>query len=81
MKNSYKFMVAIGFIIWFAETAYFGWNETAQSAAERILDMLSLILIYWGVIGDIAANLQINKTVNVKAETVEIVRSDSKEAK
>ena len=72
IKNSYKLMSAIGFIIWIAETAYFGWNETAQSAAERILDTLSLVLIFWGIFGDIATNLTIKKGTHINAKQATI---------
>ena len=41
----------IGFVLWVAETAYFGWNLKAGSEAERLFDSISLTLVVYGIIG------------------------------
>ena len=54
MKISYDHIFWAGLILWLLETAYFGWNETAQSGAERVLDIVSAGLVLYGVVGIIA---------------------------
>lgn len=41
--NKPRFLLGLG--VWFAETAYFGWNATAQSPAEHWLDLFSIFLM------------------------------------
>ena len=38
------------------ETAYFGWNQAAQSGAERVADIIASGLIGYGLIVTIAEN-------------------------
>lgn len=61
MKNKYLIIAIIGLIVWFAETAYFGFNKNAQSGVEATFDMLAIILMGYGFIGDLLTNLQIHK--------------------
>jgi hypothetical protein len=35
----------LGCAVWLGETAYFGWNMTAQSPAEHWMDLFSLFLM------------------------------------
>lgn len=73
MNKNYTALALFGFVLWIAETDYFGWNATAQSTAESILDTISWLLIVWGIVGDIVANLEIHKHYNIEnAECVEI---------
>jgi uncharacterized membrane protein len=72
-------IVIIGFIIWFAETAYFGFNAKPESATESFFDFLSAFIIGWGVIGDILSNVTIiKKTFNTFNETHNITTKDVK---
>jgi len=67
MKFKYLYIIALGIVLWILETALFGWNTTAQSAPEMILDVLSWLLIIWGVIGDIADGIHYVKNTIVQA--------------
>ena len=74
MKYKYATLALAGFTIWMLETAYFGYNRTAQSGIEHILDTISWIFIIWGVLGDILTNLKIEKTTHydIHTKTVEV---------
>lgn len=69
-KHKYLIIALAGFVLWFVETWYFGWNETAQSAAERALDMVSLWLIVWGTFGDISNGWEFHRNTYIDAEAV-----------
>lgn len=75
-KNKYLILVVAGFILWIAETAYFGWNARPETAGERTLDFISGIMIGWGIFGDLLKNITIIKretTVNnINTKTVEV---------
>ena len=60
-KTFYRLLVLLGFIVWFSETAYFGFNAVPHSNAEKMLDIISQIAIVWGVIGDVLNGLKISK--------------------
>lgn len=68
--NKYTYFVIIGFVLWIAETAYFGWNEKAQSSPERILDTVAFVLMAWGIVGDILKNVTIEKRTNIHTKNV-----------
>ena len=70
--NKYITLVLLGFALWLLETAYFGWNMKPKSAVEAILDSVSVMLIAWGIIGDVLNGLLISKVTEVKAEKVYI---------
>lgn len=75
MKRKYLIIATLGLAICLIETALFGWNWKAESGAERFWDTLSLILVAWGVIGDIATNVQVHKhynnTTNINTKKVD----------
>jgi len=50
----YDYFVLAGFAIFIAENIYFGWNKTPQSAAETFFDIVSSVLMVYGVLGGIA---------------------------
>jgi len=76
-ETQYKILVAIGFIIWIIGTWYGGWQREAQSGFERMTDTIGLILVFWGVFGDIANNLTINKITKIKTKkTIVEVKSN-----
>lgn len=72
----YRSLVLVGLIFWIAETAYFGWNKTPQSPQEQIADYISIIMVFWGIVGDITRNVHIQKFNtthnNINTKTVEI---------
>lgn len=53
-KEKYTKLLWGGLTFWMLETAYFGWNMTAQSGAERVLDIVTGAMIFSGCIGLIA---------------------------
>jgi hypothetical protein len=69
----YPLIFLIGFIIWILENIFFGWNHKPESSFEGVMDILSAILIFWGVVGDIVSNLHIHKHTDVNAKEVKIV--------
>lgn len=81
----YRGLVLFGFIFWITETAFFGWNETAQSGLERIADTISWTAIIWGIIGDVMKNVHIQKfnttNNNINTKTVEIKEAHLKGGK
>ena len=64
--NKYVGILAGGILLWISSTAYFGYNETAQSPAESFTDTISTLLIFWGLLGDILTNLKITKNYYYK---------------
>ena len=61
-QNSlYKILIISGFTLWISETWYFGWNDEPCCSAEKVLDMISLTVLYWGIIGDLLSNVVVNK--------------------
>ena len=55
-----------GFIIWLAETAYFGFNLTPQSKAEKFFDLFSSFLILNGTLLEIIN--MIRKPISISFE-------------
>jgi len=80
IKQKYFAIATIGFILWIGETAFFGWNAKPESVAESTLDVLSALLIGWGIIGDILKGVEIhkkshttfNETHNITTQKVEL---------
>lgn len=74
-KRKYLYLAMAGLALNLVETWLFGWHWKAQSGAESFWDSFSLILVVWGVIGDIASNVQIHKhhtsTTNINTQKVE----------
>lgn len=56
--NKHTLFVIFAVTIWIGETIYFGYNEYPKSSIERILDIVSLLFIFWGIVGDIARHIQ-----------------------
>lgn len=59
--NKYFIILILGTVLWFAETAYFGFNDKPENGAEAALDMLSFGMIFYGLIGDLMRNTRITK--------------------
>jgi len=53
-ENTYNLVLWAGVVLWLLETAYFGWNMTAQSGAERVLDIIVTAMIFYGAVGGVA---------------------------
>ena len=45
----HNILIVLGFALWFAETAYFGFNLKAQSGLESFLDTFSVFLVLTGL--------------------------------
>lgn len=78
--SKYIIIIIIGVILWISETAFFGWNDKPESAAESLLDFISGVLIFWGIIGDLFSNVTIikkhyntfNETHNITTKEVKV---------
>ena len=54
----YKYLTLFGLVVFVLSNAYFGWNKTAQSGAERFWDIIwgvTLIpgIFWWAIYGAI----------------------------
>ncbi len=80
MKSNRKYfrIALLGFVIWIVETAAFGFNQNAESGLEAFLDAISIVLIIYGILGDLLTNVEIHKNyykykeTNIKTKTVQI---------
>lgn len=73
MKNQkYTIIGIIGLLLWLGETWYFGWNKTPKSVAEQMFDSISVILMSWGIIGDLLRNIKFVKEVNISTNEVKL---------
>lgn len=76
--NKYFIILVLGFVLWVAETAYFGFNKTPQSGAEGLADTATALMMIYGVIGDLLRNTEIHKNyykykeTNISTKKVEI---------
>jgi hypothetical protein len=52
--NKYEMLMFAGWILWFLESWTFGWNDEPCCLLEKILDIISLLMIIYGLIGSIA---------------------------
>lgn len=85
-KQKYFVIATVGFILWISETAYFGFNATPENNVEKTLDLLSGLLIGWGIIGDILKGVEIhkksntvfNETNNITTKKVDVRGNDPK---
>lgn len=77
-RNKYPYLVFLGLALWLAETWYFGWNDKPENAAEALLDTISVILIGWGLIGDLLRNVRITKTYNNVTNTKKLTILDQR---
>lgn len=77
-NRKYLLLIIAGFILWIAETAYFGFNEKPENAVESTLDFIAFTMMFWGIIGDIFSNLTIVKNYNIKTKDVNIVGDNQK---
>jgi hypothetical protein len=65
--NKFDYYFLAGIALWFAETAYFGWNQHAQSPMEHMLDTVCLAFVFYGVIGGVVASIK--PTTNIRIIT------------
>lgn len=79
--TGYRLFAAAGLLLCLAETAYFGWNMTAQSGPEKMLDSISSIMIGWGIAGDVLARIKITRNITKRYDikTDRIVFENGKE--
>lgn len=77
-KRKYFLILVAGVLLWFIETAAFGFNAKAESGLEAFLDLLAGGMIFYGLIGDLLQNVEIHKNyyrykeTNIKTRTVNI---------
>lgn len=76
--NKYIAIALAGFVLWIAETAFFGWSERPVNGFEAILDVLSMALIIWGIGGDILSGVTFTKTTDVLSPTSVTMESPEK---
>lgn len=62
--NKYFIILVLGFVLWLAETAYFGFNRTPENGMEATLDVATALMMIYGVIGDLSRNVRITKSYN-----------------
>lgn len=74
-RPKYFTILVIGFVIWIAETAYFGFNDNPENGMEAFLDVVSFGMIFYGLIGDLLTNVRIQKhyhnTTNINTKKVQ----------
>lgn len=70
--NKYDYFLLAGLALWLAETWAFGWNETAQSVPEKMLDAVSLFLVLYGFIGGVAAAVKTEIHLYMSAEGIKV---------
>jgi hypothetical protein len=61
----YTYLVIAGFLFNILTSWYFGWNMEASSPAEVVTDNISLVMIIWGVIGDVLKNVTWQKSTHI----------------
>ena len=82
--NKYFIILIAGFILWLAETAYFGFNDKPENGLEATLDAATFLMMAYGLIGDLLRNVRITKhyhnisTTNVKTKRVEVTGDNQK---
>jgi hypothetical protein len=77
MKNLNYYLIIGGFIIWLAETAYFGFNLTPQSNAEEFFDLFAGVMILNGTLLEIMNIIRrpINITFHLNSEVLDFVKN------
>lgn len=76
----YPLMALAGFILWLIGTIHGGWSLESQSSFESFTDFVGMVLLWWGIIGDILTNVQIHKVQNITTENV-IMKDETKKKK
>jgi len=72
-------MIITGFVIWIAETAYFGFNLKAISGVERFFDVFSTSLILVGCILNICDNIFKPRdiTINIDQSLIDFIKNST----
>ncbi len=60
-KNYHTFLFLFGAILWFVGTWHGGWQDVAQSNFEKFTDFFGVILMFWGIFGDLIYGIEIHK--------------------
>lgn len=82
--NKYFIVLVLGFALWIGETVYFGFNDKPESGLEGLLDVVSFLMMIYGVVGDLLTNLRIHKhyhninTTNIRTKRVEVTGDNQK---
>lgn len=81
-RNKYFIILVLGFVLWLAETAYFGFNDKPANGLEATLDVATLLMMGYGFIGDLLRNVRITKsyhtvnTTHIHTKNVEVQGED-----
>lgn len=75
---SYRWIFWIGVAVFFLSNAYFGWNETAQSGAERFWDVVWIMLGFVGGLGMFVREIVVGvfKEMEIEIEGVRVVSKE-----
>lgn len=75
MKKDYFYrkLVLLGLLLWVLETALFGFNQKPINVYEQMADIVTWLLVIWGVIGDLAGNLKVIKETHITTKNVDII--------
>src|SRR5437870_4136001 len=65
--NRFTWIALTGFVLWIAESWFFGWNKTPQSPLEQILDTISVVLMFWGIVGEMSGMSITSNEVQIKS--------------
>ena len=63
--NKYIFFVLAGFALAVAQTIIFGFETQGESLVEMYMSTGSIILIVWGIIGDVLRNVTWQKKISI----------------
>lgn len=68
MKTKHLILIGLGVALWLGENIAFGWNAKPESSLEATLDTISLLLVAWGIIGDLLTGVELHKhhTINTQ---------------
>jgi len=70
--NKFDVIVLVGIGVWFVETWYFGFNQTAVSGFEKAFDTVSSVLMFWGAIGSVVSSIKPRVIFNVDGKTISL---------
>jgi len=78
----YECLIVVGFIIWLAETAYFGFNVKPINNIEYFFDVFSVSLIFVGVVLGISEKIlekpPINIRINIDQSFIDYIKKINK---
>lgn len=70
--RKYDWLFFAGMAFWLAETWFFGWNDTAQSAAESVCDFIALVAMTIGFVGSVAVTVALEVLRGAEIKELEL---------